>query len=409
MKVYRCWVLAVAATLALSVHAMAQDLDEAMAEEARKQEAFRSGFTSIISDLNTQYFFSFIESIDRNDMVGRIFGLRLVDQRIKRQFEENIEQSFEGLVQSGAGIARAGIVPAFGGPEGGARYTLLGLESSGDFGRAVVRVDLKNYQFNYLEFDLRLDSRGDVVIVDWTDYLVGLSFSESIGRYLVFASPSPSALRKLIDVQNVSERDLYLYGETLKAARDGNLDKFNELRDGLQPRYQRQRVIVETGVHLAKARRNRTKMVAALQIMAEHYPDEPLYSLMLLDVIFPARKYEEGIAALTRLAEKLDVEDAAMDARLSAAYLAAGNVAEALVLANAAIEREPDLELGWLSALPARNATGDFAGAVAALTKLEADFGHDLSPENLEKSKVFNDLMASSEFAAWLEERSARQ
>ena len=43
---------------------------------------------------------------------------------------------------------------------GGARYVLLGLESSGDFGRAVVRVDLDNFQFNYLEFDLRLDSQG---------------------------------------------------------------------------------------------------------------------------------------------------------------------------------------------------------------------------------------------------------
>ena len=396
--------LVCAAALATASLALAQDADDAMQEELRKQEAFRSGFTAIINDLNTQYVYSFIESIDREDMLDRIYGLRLIDQRIKRQFEENLEASFEGLVQSGAGLARAGIIPASKVPDAGARYTLLGLESKGDFGRAVVRVDLANFQFNYLEFDLRLDA-DDVVVVDWTDYLAGLSFSESIGRYLVFALPSPSALRKYLDTQSFTERDLYLFGETLKAARDGNVDKFKELRDGLQPRLQRQRVVVETGVHLAKARRQRRAMVEALGVMAEHYPEEPLYTLMLLDSLFPAKKYDEGIAALGRLADKLGVEDAAMDARLSAAHLASGNPAEAAIYADTAIEREPTLELGWLSALPARNAMGDYAGAVAALAKLESDFGHDLSPEKLQKSKVFNELMASEEFAAWLENR----
>lgn len=394
--------LAAALALLLSIGAAAQDDDEALREELRRQEAFRSGVATIVGDLNAQFYYGFVEAIDRADMVDRIFGLRLVDQRIKKQFQDNIDNSFEGLVQGGAGIARVGIVPV---SNEGATFNVLGVESSGDFGRAVVRVDLKNYQFNYLEFDLRLDSRGQVIVVDWTDYLAGLTFSESVGRYLVMASPSPSALRKYLDIQNVTERDLYLFGETLKAARDGNLDKFVELRDGLEPRFQRQRIVVESGVQVAKVRRKRREMVDALKIMAEHFPDEPLYALMLLDTLFPSKKYEEGIAALLGLAAKLDVEDAAMESRLSAAHLAAGDTAEAVRYADAAVEREPGLELAWLSALQARNAAGDFAGAVEALTVLESDFGGDFSPAALEKYKVFGQLMASEEFAAWLETR----
>lgn len=383
----------------------AQDVEDRAQVEARKQEAFRGGFTALVGDLNRQSFDRFIASIDAEDMVDRIYGLRLIDQRVKRQFAESLESSFGSLVLSGAGIARAGIVPVFRAPEGGARYTLLGIESRGDLGRAVVRVDLDDFQFNYQEFDLRLDGQERVVVVDWVDYLAGVSFSESIGRYLVLATPSKSALRKMLDIINVSERELYLFGEALKAARDGNLDKFIEVRDSMQPRFQRQRIVVESGVHAAKARRNRRAMVDAVAEMAEHYPEEPLYSLMLLDYLFPTKKYEEGIAALSRLAEALDFPDAAMDARLSAAYLAAGNPTEAVVLAQAAVEREPGLELGWLSALNARNSAGDFAGAVAALTRLESDFGYDLGPEALKKSQAFKDLMASSEYAAWLESR----
>lgn len=379
--------------------------EDPAAIEARKQDAFRSGFTSLVNDLNQQYYSSFVSSIDREDMLDRIYGLRLVDQRIKRQFEQNLDESFGPMVESGAGIARAGIVPAFRAPEGGARYTILGLESRGDLGRAVVRVDLDDFQFNYQVFDLRLDGRERVVVVDWTDYLAGITFSESIGRYLVLATPSRNALRKMVDITNATDRELYLFGELLKAARDGNLDKFTEIRDSMPPRFQRQRIVVESGVHAAKARKNRRAMVAAVGKMAEHYPEEPLYSLMLLDYLFPNRKFDEGVAALSRLADALGVPDAAMDARMSAAYLAAGNATEAVIHAAAATEREPGLELGWLSALNARNAAGDYPGAVLALVELESRFGYDLGPETLKKSRVFGDLIASEEYQNWLSTR----
>jgi len=352
----------------LSVGAFADEAEDAAQVEARKQEAFRAGVASIVNDLNFEYFDGFLNAIDRPDMLG-------------------------------------GIIPARGVPEEGLRFTLLGVESRGDLGRAVVRADLDDFQFNYFEFDLRLDQRENVVIVDWINFLDGQEFSQDVGLYLVLALPSKSALRKLLDFSNASERELFQFGELMKAARDGNLAKYNELRDGMQPRFQRQRIVVESAVRVARNVRRRREMVAALGIMAEHFPEEPLYSLMLLDHYFPQKKFEEGLAALQRLKDELDVEDAAMDARMSAALLALGNPVEAGAYADLALEREPGLELGWLSALNARNAVGDFAGTVAALAKLEGEFGYDLGPENLKKSRVFGQLIASEEFSAWLETR----
>jgi tetratricopeptide (TPR) repeat protein len=384
------------ATLCVVAHA--DEVEDPAEIEARKQEAFRAGVASIVNDLNYEFFDSFIGAINQQDMLDRIYGLRLIDQRIKRQFEENLEGSWPGLI-------KGGIVPGRGVPEEGLRFTLLGVESRGDLGRAVVRADLDNFQFNYFEFDLRLDKRENVIIVDWIDFLDGQAFSQDVGLYLVLAQPSKSALRKLLDFSNVSERELFQFGELMKAARDGNLAKFNELRDSIQPRFQRQRIVVESGVRVAKNVRRRREMVAALGIMAEHFPEEPLYSLMLLDHYFPQKKFEEGIAALQRLRNKLNVEDAAMEARISAALLASANPAEAVAYADRALGREPGLELGWLSALNARNAVGDFVGTVEALIQLEGEFDYDLSPETLEKSRVFGQLIASEEFSAWLETR----
>lgn len=370
----------------------ADEAEDAEKAEMAKQEAFRSGFGTIVENLNFGMFDSFVAAVDRRDMVERIFGLRLIDQKIKKQVSESLEDSFGSLIMS-----------AFEIPEEGLKATLLGIESRGDLGRAVVRFDLPGLQFNYHEYDLRLDKTGRVIVVDWIDFEAGMQFSESQGRRLVMMAPSTPAMRKLLDFQTASERDLFQFGELLKAARDRRLDRYLEIRDAMSPQFQRQRIVVETSVQLARQVRQRRQMVAALQVMAGHFPDEPLYSLMLLDYYFPSRKYEEALQALLRLSERLGFEDAAMDARLSAAAFVLENLPDAAAYADKALGREPGLELAWWSALNARAALSDFTGCVDALQKLEGEFGYELGPEALRRNPGYAQLLDSAEYQRWRE------
>lgn len=370
----------------------ADEVREAEKAELARQEAFRSGFEKIVNDMNKGSFDSFVKATDKHDMVDRIFGLRLIDQKIKKQFNEKLEYSYDDVITS-----------AFAVPENGLKATVLGIESRGNRGRAVIRFDEPKFNFRYHEYDLRLDNKSRVVIVDWTDFLNGMRFSESIGRSMVMAAPSATNMRKLLDFQNVKDSELFMFGELLKAARDRRLDRYLEVRDGLQERFQRQRIVIESSVQLARQVRKRRQMIAALKIMAEHFPDEPLYSLMLLDYYFPSGMYQEAFQALQRLADRLDVEDAAMEARLSAAALVMGNAQDAAAYADRAIGLESGLELGWWSALNARAATSDYAGSVEALQKLEGDFGHALGPEALQKNPAYAQLLQSTEYKAWRE------
>jgi hypothetical protein len=372
----------------------ADETSDAEKAELAKRESFRSGFTAIVDDLNNSQFDSFIRAVNRRAMIEQIFGLRLIDQKVKKQFNDRLEYTYDDMIKSGFTV-----------PEEGLKATLLGLESRGDLGRAVVRYDYPDFQFGYHEFDLRLDKKSRVVVVDWIDFLSGMKFSESIGRSLVMSAPSKAAMRKLLDFQNVNDRELFQFGELLKSARDRKLDRYLEIHDGLEPRFQRQRIVVESSVQIARKTRKRRQMIAALAIMAEHYPTEPLYSLMLLDYYFPSRKYEEAFLALQLLSDRLDVEDAAMDARLSAAALVMENSQDATAYAEMALEREPGLELAWWSALNARAASSDFAGSVVALQQLEAEFGYKLGPDALQKNPGFAPLIASDEFKGWLETR----
>lgn len=362
--------------------------------EAARQQSFLAGMEALVADLNQSSYRSIIRAIDQQDMLERIYGLRLIDQQVKKSFGERLEYTWEDLIKSG-----------FPQTEDGLKATLLGVESRGKLGRAVVRFDLPDFQFDYHEYDLLLDDGGRMYVLDWVDYLDGKKFSDAVGESLVMGMPSKPAMRKLLDFRNVSDVELFQFGELLKAARDGRLTRYLEILEDMEEKFQRQRIVVESTVRVAKRARKRRSMLAGLETMAKYYPNEPLYALMLLDYYFPARKYEAASAALLGAYRKIGFDDAAMEARLSAAALVMGNAQDAAGYANRALELEPELELAWWSALNARATLEDFGAAVAALEFLETEFGYELTPEALGRNPTYRGLLASAEYSAWRESK----
>ena len=385
------------AGFALSLPAALAQEDAREAEqqaELERQEIFRAGFQDIVTDLNNNSFERFARAIDRDDMLDRIFGLRLIDPKVKQGFRENFDANLVNILKS-----------AFAETGGSIRAAWLGFGSKGDRGKAIVRYDLPDFQFNYHEYELRLDDRGRVVIVDWIDYLDGEKFSDGVGMQLIAANPGKSAVRKLLDFQGPTEQQSFQVTELLKASRDRQVDRYFDILDNLDEKMRGQRVVVVTSVQLSKATRNRRKLRTALIDVDKYFPEEPLYSLMLLDYYFPSRKYEQAMQTLLRLQSTLGVQDSAMSARLSAASLVLGNTEDALSHAEQAVRIEPGLELGWWSALRARTAMGQFDTAVEALDQLEKTFGYTLDPEAFEKDPSMSDLLLSSDYETWLESR----
>ena len=383
--------LCIACWTVLASSAFAQTAEDA---EVADQQAFRDGFAQIVESMNLGTFDRFVSAIDPTDFLDRIYGLRLIDPKVKKQFQESLELNFPSMIKAEVGDA-----------EGRVRAVLLGFASRGNRGRAVVRYDYPEFQFSYHEYDLRLDDKGQVIIIDWYDFLKGERITDGIGTDLVASLPSKAAVRKLVNFQNPSDREIFQLTELLKSVRDRRVDKYFDIVKGMSENMQRQKIVVLSGVQLTKVVRDRRKMRTALVAMANHFPEEPLFSLMLLDYYFPAQKYEEAVQSLTRLQQRLDVEDAAMDARLSAASLVMGDVDKANSYADAAVGREPGLELGWWSALNARVAQQQYDRAVAALQQLEGQFEYKLGPEELQSQKGFEGLLASDEFTGWAASR----
>ena len=377
-----------------------QSIEELEAAEARKQEAFKRGAEALVSSLNNGSFATFVAAIDRDDMIERIFGLRLIDPRIKRDFRDNMKErdNFERLIQSNFAMESAE----------GMKATLLLVESRGDRGRAVVRFDLPHFEVNYHEYDLRLNDRERIVIVDWNDYYWGHLWSERMGLSMVAAQPNKNAVRKLIDFPNAREQQVFQVVEVLKATRDNDFNRYFEIVNGLEEDLRRQRVVLKLGLDATRQARSRRNQVRILEWLAEYFPDDPLYSIALLDFYFPSREYQKAYDALIRLRDELDIDDDAVtNARLSSASLVLNQPEDSIAYAARAVASEPGLELAWWAVLRANVAAGQYASAVEALDRLEGDFGYSLGPEALGKDPTMQEFARSEAYRQWFEGKSS--
>ncbi len=371
------------------------DIDEREALEQVQQQAFRDGMAAIVDDFNAGSVVLFTKSLDKNDFLERIFGLRLIDGGIKRDLRKDMGDSSKW----------AAFVESFfrNEAEQGLRATLLIVESRGDRGRAVVRFDMSFFRANYHEYDLRLDGKGRMQIVDWNDYFWGHRFTDRMGLTLVQAKPNVNAARKLVNYSSVREAQVFQIMEILKATRDRDFKRYDEIMESLDDRLRSQPVVIKLGLDAARQARRRRAQREALVLVDKYFPDDPLFSLALMDYYLPEKRYQDAYDALTRLQTHLRIDDALVNARLSSVLLVMEQVEDAHSLAVKSVTQEPGLELGWWSVFRARVTAGNYADAIEALEKLESDFGHSLGPDALAKDPMFRKFMLSSEYRAWFE------
>lgn len=376
----------------LPVHAD-DEIDQREVEEARRQQAFQDGMQVIVEDLNKGSYLQLVRAMNDDDLLERIFGLRLIDQRIKRDFRDRIREDdgFERFIRSlYSEEAKDGL-----------RAHLLTVESRDTRGRAVVRFDMPHFQFNYIEYQLELDDKDRLSVLDWDDYMRGYRMSERMGLLLVQSQPSASAARKLVDFPNVQEREVFQIMEVLKAARDMDFDRFFNIFENLNEKLQRQRAVLIVGLDAARDARKRRNQRTMLVAIDRYYPNDPLFALSLLDYYFPAKQYQKAYDALVRVSRKLRIDDAATNARLSSTMLVMGKVEDAVTYAAKSVQQEPDLELAWWAALRAQVAASDFTAAVEALAQLAGRFGHTLDPAALGKDPSLRQFSESSEYRDW--------
>lgn len=358
-------------------------------------DEIRSQFAGIIEGLNKNSFERFHRATVRKDMTSRIYANRLIDPAVKKSFAADFSASVEQMFSSSFPKSKSEILG-----------TLIDFQLQGNEGRAVVRYALSGYRYAYHVYDLRVDKRGRVSIVDWLDYYQGGLFSDEAGQALVMVMPGKEATRNLLDNKGLGEREIFQMGELFKAVRDNQPERFFQIYDGLDEVLLKEKVVVRLNLHLSLKVPNSARAENAVRMLVERYPDDALYSLRLVEYYIPTRQFEKAIDELVKLQEGIGIEDGATESLKASAALAIGNMADAEKYALQATVVEPSLELAWWSLLRARTRAKNYGGATAALTRLEDDFGHILDARKLRKDRFLKVLADQQEFLDWRASRN---
>ncbi len=270
-------------------------------------------------------------------------------------------------------------------------------------GRAAIRFRLPKYEYAFQVFDLRHDSRGRLKIVDWFDSSTGQMFSAEIGEDLVVLMPTKNATRKLVSIPNPSDLQLFQVTEIFKASRDMQPPRFFEIYDQFNDQLKREPFIAKYAVYMAYLIKDIDRFVSTLDIFVNVFSNDPNFSLVMSQYFLALEAYEDSYTSLRKFQENFSVKEGALPAKLSALALAINKPEEAEKHAIEATVNEPSLELGWWSLLRARSSSGDFDGALEALTNLEDLFGHRLDEAMLRRDRFrgFAMLAESQEFKDW--------
>ena len=383
VRAFAVWSIAVALVMLTPSGAVADD-----AETARMQ------FESIMQGLNDNSFDRFNSATNEKVLTARIFDGRMVGADAKRAFTQDFNGSIERMFAASFPESKSDILA-----------TIVDFQMRGNEGRAIVRYVASGYRYSYHVYELELDAKGRIAIVDWIDYYQGERFSAAAGLALVMAMPSKPAIRNLLDNKTITDRDAFQVGELFKAVRDQNGARFFQIYDDLDGALHREKVIARLNLQVALRARDKARTESALQDLQQAFPDDALQSLRRVEFYIPVRRYQDAIDALVLLEEDLGITDGALGSLKAMAALADGNTADAEIFARQATEVEPTLEVAWWSLLRAHTAAENYAGAIEAMTRLEDDFGLMLDGPKLARDRFLKVLADKPEYLAW---RSSR-
>lgn len=365
-------------------------LGSSLALADAETDELRAKFESVIDGLNSNSFERFNRSIVKKDMTSRIYSNRLIETDVKKAFASDFAASVVQMFSSSFPKSKKEILGR-----------VVDFDFAGGEGRAVVRYASSGYRYSYHVYELRRDSKGRLLIVDWVDYYQGNQFSDVAGDALVMAMPSKQASRSILDNKAIGEAELFQVAELFKAVRDNKPERFFQIYDGLTDVVITETTIMRSNLQLALLARDGERIEGAVRTLEQTHPDDALYSLRLIEYYIPTRQYEKAIAALVTLQDEIGVRDAATESLKASAALAMGNTADAEKYALQATAVEPSLELGWWSLLRARARGKDYSGATEALTRLEDDFGHTLDPAKLKRDRFLKVLVDKPEYVDW--------
>jgi len=336
------------------------------------------------------------------DAVSDMLNLRELGRRAGRgimRSERELEQFADGFAQAGPDKIVTRLLETLQSNEGSVR--MMRVATRGKQFRPMLRWDLGDNGFDYLEFVVERASDGALHAVDWHQLSTGELFSVSIGAVSrLMIDPNPGMLRSLLGVNKVDDTVLKQFVRLGELERSRKYVEALAALNALPTEIKESRILMIKGVTLASQSQREDLYRQQLAQLAQHFADDPSAAFMLLDHFYYEGDLEKALASLAAIESRVD-RDGMTETLRANLYYSKGRYADMLKYAEAAVRIEPEYEDAYFTNALASALNGRFEEAVALYKTLADDFGYEFSRDNF-TDEALKAFVASPAFATWL-------
>lgn len=285
-------------------------------------------------------------------------------------------------------------------PESAVKF--MKVVTRGSESRPLLRFKYGEGGFEYIEFVLRSDDKGNVKIIDWAPLSAGELYSEAIGRMArILTDPAPGLIKTLLGMPQMDEASLKRLKTAAELRRKGDLKGAYQEMEKLPAPIADSRVMLTGRASLASEAGDDDGYRKVLARLEELHGKDPAAAFMLIDHYFYSKDVEKCLQAITAIEGRVGVDGITQMLRANI-YMTVGKHSEAVTYARKAIDVEPDLPDPYFTLAQSHVALGQFAEAIEAYSTLQEDFGYQFTKENFAQDATFTRFIASAQFKKWL-------
>lgn len=267
--------------------------------------------------------------------------------------------------------------------------------------RALVRLNLGDLGFDYLEFVIEHDAHGMAKIVDWYALSSGELLSTSAGamsRLLV--DPAPGLLKAMFGLQTVDQATIKRIRHISDLRIKGEFKQAYLEMEKLPPEIASSRIMLTQRAGLASALGDDEAYRQMLEQLALRYADQPGTAFMLIDHYIYKQDYARCLDAIGRVEKRVGMDGMTYMLRANV-HVLSNKLDEAAQNAREGVRVEPDFEGSYFSLADILVAQGKFDEAVEVFEDLQTEFGYEFSREALEAQPTYAKFVASRAFKRW--------
>jgi pentatricopeptide repeat protein len=267
--------------------------------------------------------------------------------------------------------------------------------------RILIRLDLGDLGFDYLEFITRTVTNGSYRVVDWYQLTSGQLVSDTMGGIArMVIDPNPSLLKRMLGANQINKEAMNQIQMMVSLISKGKsteaYDAFTSLPESLKSK----RLLILFGIGAASRTGDDEKYKESLALLAKYHSDDPSAAVMLIDYYFYQGAWDKVLSAIDTIESRFG-NDAMLELLRANVFLSKNVDPKFEYHAKNAIAMESDFIDAYFTLINGYVSKKNYEQMIKVFDQMMSRFEYQLKKEDFYEEPLYSDFVKSKAFKEW--------